>query len=204
MLAEWLTISAVKDNEGEVTHYVAVFSNVSQLINRQNRLEQLANRDVLTGLPNRLLLIDRFNHEIAKAERIGEIFAVCYLDLDGFKAVNDSLGHEAGDQLLKEISRRIKVTIRNSDTVARVGGDEFVILMGSIKTPENAFVLLDRLLEEIKLPVQLASKTAMVSASMGIAFFPEHGTEQNVLLKAADQAMYQAKKSGKNKYYVAK
>lgn len=203
LLAEWLTISAVKDNDGEITHYVAVFSNVSQLISRQTHLEHLANRDVLTGLPNRLLLNDRFSREIAKAERTKEIFAVCYLDLDGFKAVNDTLGHAAGDKLLKEISRRIKYTVRNADTVARIGGDEFVILMGGIKSPENAFVLLNRLLEEIKLPVHLDAHTATVSASIGIAFFPQHGTEQNILLNSADSAMYAAKKMGKSRYCVA-
>ena len=201
---EWLTLSSIKDEQGAVTNYVGVFSNVSQLFQRQNKLEFIANHDALTGLPNRFLLADRLELAIAHAERNKEIFAVCYLDLDGFKPVNDSFGHAAGDQLLCEIARRFKHVVRSNDTVARVGGDEFVIVLKELKSPEDYKVTLDRLLEAVRQPVPIGDKTASVTTSIGVAIFPADGRDSESLLKFADQAMYSAKSSGKSRYHFAR
>jgi diguanylate cyclase (GGDEF)-like protein/hemerythrin-like metal-binding protein/PAS domain S-box-containing protein len=200
---EWLTFSSIKDEQGVVTNYVGVFSNVSQLFQRQHKLEFIANHDALTGLPNRFLLADRLELAIAHAERTKEIFAVCYLDLDGFKPVNDCFGHAAGDQLLCEIAKRFKAIVRGNDTVARVGGDEFVIVLGEMKTPDDCKETLNRLLEAVNRPVQIGSQSAHVSTSIGVAFFPQDGDDPESLLKIADQAMYSAKDSGKSRYHYA-
>lgn len=200
---EWLTLSSIKDEQGVVTNYVGVFSNVSQLFQRQNKLEFIANHDALTGLPNRFLLADRLELAIAHAERSKEIFAVCYLDLDGFKPVNDRFGHAAGDQLLREIAKRFKSVVRGNDTVARVGGDEFVIVLKDMKSPDDCRVMLDRLLEAVNQPVHIGNEIASVTTSIGVACFPDDGNDSESLLKLADQSMYSAKGSGKSRYHFA-
>ncbi|MFI3155902.1 MAG: bacteriohemerythrin [Methylococcaceae bacterium] len=200
---EWLTLSSIRDEQGAITNYVGVFSNVSQLFQRQNKLEFIANHDALTGLPNRFLLADRLELAIAHAERSREIFAVCYLDLDGFKPVNDRFGHAAGDQLLREIAKRFKSVIRSNDTVARVGGDEFVIVLREMKSADDYKVTLDRLLEEVSRPVPIGNESASVTTSIGVAIFPHNGSDSESLLKLADQAMYLAKGSGKSRYHFA-
>jgi len=200
---EWMTLSSIRDKQGSITNYVGVFSNVSQLFQRQHKLEFIANHDALTGLPNRVLLADRLELAIAHAERTSEIFAVCYLDLDGFKPVNDRLGHVAGDQLLCEIAKRFKSVVRNNDTVARVGGDEFVIVLGEMKSPDDCKVILDRLLEDIRQPVHIGNETANVTTSIGVAFFPNGANDSESLLMLADEAMYLAKSSGKSRYHFA-
>ncbi len=200
---EWLTLSSIQDEQGAVTNYVGVFSNVSQLFQRQNKLEFIANHDALTGLPNRFLLADRLELAIAHAERSREIFAVCYLDLDGFKPVNDCFGHAAGDQLLCEIAKRFKGVVRSNDTVARVGGDEFVIVLREMKTPDDYKVTLDRLLEEVSRPVHLCNQSVCVTVSIGVAIFPDDGNDCESLLRFADQVMYSAKDSGKSRYHFA-
>jgi diguanylate cyclase (GGDEF)-like protein/hemerythrin-like metal-binding protein/PAS domain S-box-containing protein len=171
LATEWLTLSSIRNEQGAITNYVGVFSNVSQLIQRQQKLEFLANHDALTGLPNRILLADRMELAIARAERTGELFALCYLDLDGFRPVNNWLGHAAGDRLLCEIARRFKKVVRNNDTVARVGGDEFVIVLGEMKSPEDCKLILDRLLEDVRQPVHIGNDTAHVTTSIGVAIF---------------------------------
>jgi diguanylate cyclase (GGDEF)-like protein/hemerythrin-like metal-binding protein/PAS domain S-box-containing protein len=198
--AEWLTLSSIKNAQGEVDNYVGVFSNVSQLLQRQRQLERIANHDALTGLPNRLLLADRLELAIAHARRTHGLFALCYLDLDGFKTVNDRLGHAAGDQLLREIAQRLKRAVRGSDTVARLGGDEFVVVLGDLKQPEDCKIWLDRLLREVKRPVSFQQELATVAASIGVAVFHLDGSDAESLLQAADQAMYQAKRLGKSRY----
>jgi diguanylate cyclase (GGDEF)-like protein/hemerythrin-like metal-binding protein/PAS domain S-box-containing protein len=198
---EWLTLSSIKDEHGAITNYVGVFSNVSQLFQRQHNLEVLANHDALTGLPNRFLLADRLGLAIAHAERANEVFAVCYLDLDGFKPVNDRLGHAAGDQLLSEIAKRFKSVVRNNDTVARVGGDEFVIVLRDITSPDDCRMMLDRLLANVSEPVHIGNETACVTTSIGVAIYPQDGCNSESLLKLADQAMYLAKGSGKSRYH---
>lgn len=199
--AEWLTLSAVKNENEEITNFVGIFSSVGQLIKRQHKLERLANHDALTGLPNRLLLADRLELAMATSERLGEYLAICYLDLDGFKPVNDRHGHAVGDQLLIEISRRLKQTLRSNDTVARVGGDEFVILLGGLHEPDECRVFLDRLLQAVQHPFQVQDGAVQVSASTGVTIFPTDRTEPALLIKHADHALYQAKRSGKSRYH---
>ena len=162
-------------------------------------MERIANHDALTGLPNRVLLADRMELAIAHAERTRGLLAVCYLDLDGFKPVNDSLGHAAGDHLLREVSQRLLNSMRGNDTLARLGGDEFVILLGDLKRREDCAELLERLLLEISQPVNIQSHTVSVSASVGVTFFPQEAGDPGVLLLHADKAMYEAKRLGKSR-----
>ena len=197
----WMTLSAVNDETGRLTHYVGVLSNITQLLKRQQQLEQIANHDFLTGLPNRLFLFVRLGQAMAQARRANDFLAVCYLDLDGFKAINDKFGHGAGDNLLQEIAIRIQSVVRGNDTVARMGGDEFAILLGDIKQPGDCSSLIERLLAAIQLPVVLALGEAVtVTASIGVTLFPSDDEEPDALLQHADLAMYQAKESGKAQY----
>ncbi len=197
---EWLTLSTVKTENGLISNYVAIFSNVSHLIHQQQTLEKIANHDVLTGLPNRLLLRDRLKLAIAHAERTRTILAICYVDLDGFKAVNDQLGHIAGDQLLQEMAKRFLKIARSHDTVARLGGDEFVILIGDLKNSQDYLTFLERALMEIAQTVHIDDNLVDVSASIGVTLFPEDNCDPEILLHHADQAMYQAKRLGKSRY----
>jgi diguanylate cyclase (GGDEF)-like protein/hemerythrin-like metal-binding protein/PAS domain S-box-containing protein len=198
--AGWLTLSAVKNEQGNICNFVAVFSCVEQLIKRQHDMEYMANHDVLTKLPNRLLMTDRLELAIAHAERSHEYLAVCFLDLDGFKPVNDVFGHAAGDCVLQEVASRLNRTSRRNDTVARVGGDEFVILLSGLRRSEDCNIYMDKLLNEIEKPVSIKNDIIQISASVGIALFPEDGNSAEELLQHADLAMYQSKKSGKAKY----
>ena len=203
LATEWLTLSSISDERGVIINYVGVFSNVSQLFQRQHKLEFLANHDPLTGLPNRILLADRMERAISRAERSSGLFAVCYLDLDGFRPVNNRLGHAAGDHLLCEIAKRLQRVVRNNDTVARVGGDEFVIVLGEMNSPDDCKVILDRLLEDVRQPVNIGTETACVTTSIGVAIYPHGANDSESLLKLADQAMYLAKRLGKSRYHFA-
>lgn len=196
---EWLTMSSVQD-EGTVRNYVAVFSNITHLIKQQRRLERIAHHDALTGLPNRLLLADRLVQATAHAKRDQEFVAVCFLDLDGFKPVNDLLGHAAGDELLKEIARRLQQVVRGNDTVARIGGDEFVMLLGEMKQADDYKILLQRVLREISMPISVAGSSAHVTASIGVTVYPVDEGDVDTLMRHADEAMYQAKRMGKSQY----
>jgi len=197
---EWLTISAISDEQGNIVNYVGLFSNITQLVQRQQKLERFAHYDILTGLPNRLLFSDRLDQAIAKARRDHKYFAVCYLDLDHFKAVNDTYGHAAGDTLLQEISARIKSLLRAQDTLARFGGDEFVLLIEELNHPQDCQPLLERILKQVATPVQLDKDTASVSVSIGVDFFSSDTIEPQQMLHQADQAMYRVKQSGKSNY----
>ena len=199
---ELLTLSAVKNTDGLVSNYVAIFSNISHLLKRQRHLEKLANHDKLTGLPNRLLLAERLGLSMTHADKNTGYLGICYLDLDGFKQVNDRLGHQAGDVVLQEVSRRLLNIVRDEDTVARLGGDEFVLLLGSLSSPDDYKGFLDRVLSEIQLPIQIGSDVASVGASVGVTIYPNDNSEPETLLQHADKAMYHAKKSGKSAYYL--
>lgn len=199
--AEWLTFSLVRNAEGEISNYVGIFSNISYFIQQQHTLEHIAHHDILTNLPNRLLLSDRLELAMAQAQRTGQFLAICYLDLDGFKPVNDNFGHVAGDLVLQEVAQRLLKTVRNDDTVARVGGDEFVILFANLKKIADCGHLLQRVLHEIALPISLGNGIATISTSIGVTFFPLDNCESEQLLHHADQAMYQAKRLGKSRYY---
>jgi diguanylate cyclase (GGDEF)-like protein/PAS domain S-box-containing protein len=202
IFAEWLTISAVTDKQNKITHYIGASSDITQLKEHERKLELIAHYDPLTGVPNRILLADRMHLAFAQTRRDNCLMAVGYLDLDGFKPVNDRLGHEAGDQLLIEIALRIKNALREGDTVARLGGDEFVFLLLGLDKVEDCEITLHRLLKVISEPVILRNQAVCVSASIGISIFPADNTDPDTLLRHADQAMYQAKQQGKNCFHI--
>lgn len=191
-----------RDEAGVPTLMVGTFSDITLLKQHEKQLERIAHYDALTGIPNRVLLADRLQQALAHTRREGSILAVCYLDLDGFKLVNDTMGHEAGDRVLIEVTRRIKETIRGDDTVARLGGDEFAVLLQGLNAADECSASLDRLLEAISQPIEIKGKLFEVSASIGVALFPTDDEDADTLLRHADQAMYSAKQSGKNRYYL--
>jgi diguanylate cyclase (GGDEF)-like protein/PAS domain S-box-containing protein len=167
-----------------------------------DRLSYQAQHDALTGLPNRFLLEDRLEQAIAYANRHGLKLAVLLLDLDGFKYINDTLGHQAGDQVLIEVSRRLRCVIRQADTVARLGGDEFFMVLSDLSKPNDALRIAQSCLDALRKPILIAERDYVLSASIGISCYPEHGTEPEVLQQHADTAMYHAKFNGKNGFQV--
>ncbi|MDD2801078.1 MAG: response regulator, partial [Methylococcales bacterium] len=175
--------------------------NQISLRQHEKKLKHIAYYDNLTGIPNRFLLADRMKQAIAHTKREQKMLAVCYLDLDGFKPVNDAFGHQVGDHVLIEIARRIGSILRESDTVARLGGDEFVVLLPNLHHEEECIATLQRLLEIIARPIDLQDLTVSVAASIGVSIFPGDDNEPDALLRHADQAMYIAKQSGKNRYH---
>jgi diguanylate cyclase (GGDEF)-like protein/PAS domain S-box-containing protein len=198
---ELLSISVIHDNDDNVQRYVAVFSDISYLKEHEAELSRVAHYDALTNIPNRVLLADRMKQAISQSAREQNVLAVCYIDLDGFKSINDTLGHEAGDQVLVEVVNRIVHTIRGGDTVARLGGDEFVVLL-ELEKGEECVVTLERLLEVIALPIMVKDKPQFLTASIGVSIYPLDNEDSDALLRHADQAMYVAKQSGKNCFYI--
>ncbi len=196
---EWLTIIAVRQPHGQVTHYIGVFSDVSDDKAQAQHLRQLAQFDPLTELPNRAQLVQRLGDSLEMAERQHQRVAVCFLDLDRFKEINDSIGHDAGDALLRTMARRIRSVVRHSDTVARMGGDEFVIVLEQLSGPDAAARVAEQLLHEVLRPVTLAGQDLAVSASIGICLFPEDGSDAGELVRNADTAMHQSKQNGRNR-----
>ncbi|MDO8988157.1 MAG: EAL domain-containing protein [Sideroxyarcus sp.] len=191
-----------RDDAGAPILMVGTFSDITLLKQHEKQLERIAHYDALTGIPNRVLLADRLQQALAHTKREGSLLAVCYLDLDAFKLVNDTMGHEAGDTVLIEVTKRIKATIRGDDTVARLGGDEFAVLLLGLGAPEECSASLNRLLEAISQPIEIRNKLFEVSASIGVALYPRDDHDADTLLRHADQAMYTAKQSGKNRYYL--
>ncbi len=203
VFAEMQTISTVWDQDGKVRHYVALFSDITLSKNHEKQLEKIAHYDALTGLANRVLLADRMHQSMAQALRRGQPLAVAYLDLDGFKAINDRYGHDAGDQLLMIIANRMKLTLRDGDTLARLGGDEFVAVLFDLDNLSASVPILKRLLAATAEPVNIHGNVLQVSASIGVTFYPQADVEDaDQLLRQADQAMYQAKVAGKNRFHV--
>ncbi|MBZ4210850.1 MAG: EAL domain-containing protein [Rhodoferax sp.] len=201
--AEMLTITAVYGSDAKTQHYVALFTDITKLKEHQNQLEHMAHFDALTGLPNRLLLSDRLHQGMASAERRAQTLALAYLDLDGFKSVNDQHGHETGDQLLIALASRMKQGLREGDTLARIGGDEFVAVLIDLADGDASVPMLNRLLTAAAQPVQLGDLHLQVSASIGVTFYPQaQPIEADQLLRQADQAMYQAKLTGRRRYHV--
>ncbi len=197
---EWLTITRIAGTDNQPLRYVAVFSDTTERYRHEERIRHLAYHDPLTGLPNRQLLQDRVEHAVAKAKRDGTALAVMFLDLDRFKVVNDTLGHNLGDLLLQEVATRISSCLRETDTVGRLGGDEFVILLEN--APPNSAVggVAEKVLASIAAAFDLEGQEVHVSASIGIAIFPQDGEDAIVLMKNADTAMYQAKAQGRNEF----
>lgn len=192
------SISEVRDSNGEVTHHIALMTDITSLKETQTRLDFLAHHDALTELPNRLLFNDRLRHAIEHARREGHSLALLFIDLDRFKNINDSLGHQVGDMLLIEAAQRLRTLVRRADTLARLGGDEFVILMEAATTPLAAVNFADKVVESIKQPFTVAGMELHIGCSIGITIFPEDGEDATSLLKNADAAMYRAKEAGRD------
>ncbi|OYY93081.1 MAG: two-component system response regulator [Hydrogenophilales bacterium 28-61-23] len=198
---QWLTISTVYDHEGQPSHYVGVMTDISQLKRSEAQLEHLAHHDPLTGLPNRLLLQSRLIHALERADRHRQRVAVLYIDLDRFKNINDSLGHPVGDELLQSLSLRMTERLREDDTLGRLGGDEFLLILEDLDRPEYAAGVAQNLIHLLERPFDLPSgHEVYVGASIGISLFPDDGRSVTELIQHADVAMYQAKESGRNTY----
>jgi len=197
---EWLSISAVYDHKNAVTHYVGIFSDVTVRKQAEERIVHLANYDALTDLPNRVLLMDRLNQLTKAAQRRKSKVAVVFIDLDRFKEVNDSLGHDAGDLLLQTLAKRLSDAVRDEDTVARLGGDEFVVVFQGLHDVHDVAMLSQKLLSCLVKPVSLNGYELTVTASLGISLFPDDATSGAELIRNADAAMYQAKSAGRNAY----
>ncbi|MEI6413320.1 MAG: diguanylate cyclase [Pseudomonadota bacterium] len=200
--ASQLSISAVTDEDGQLQHYVGIFSDVTETKVHVAEMERIAFFDPLTGVPNRRLLLDRLSQALAHTQRSERLLAVCYLDLDGFKPVNDQFGHDAGDQLLVEIAARLQSMLRAGDTLARLGGDEFVLLLGGLESNDDCYNALERVLEAIARPMTISGQPVSVSASIGVTLCPCDAADTGTLLRHADQAMYQAKELGRNRFYL--
>ncbi|MDH2916336.1 MAG: EAL domain-containing protein [Gallionella sp.] len=197
-----ITKVRVKSRDGTVLGLIGLSVDVTERKEHEKQLEQIAHYDALTGVPNRVLLANRLAQALAYTKRDKTLMAVCYLDLDGFKPINDSFGHEIGDQALVEIARRIKHTIRAEDTVARLGGDEFVVLLVGMQVSDEYENSLNRLLRSIEQPIEIKGQSIRLSASIGVALCPGDDLDVDTLLRQADQAMYVAKQSGKNRYHL--
>jgi diguanylate cyclase (GGDEF)-like protein/PAS domain S-box-containing protein len=201
---QMLSISAVRDRHENVTHYVWVFSDITPLKDAVSRLDYLAHHDPLTGLPNRLLLFASLEHSIVLAQRERKSAALLMLDLDRFKPVNDSYGHLAGDELLKQVALRLTSRLRGIDTISRLGGDEFAILLEELTHPQDAAKVAAEIIAAIGEPFRLSNGSEIrIGASVGISLFPEHGKTSEELLQQADAALYRAKADGRGnfKYY---
>ncbi|MDU8428235.1 EAL domain-containing protein [Pseudomonas syringae pv. actinidifoliorum] len=195
----WLTVSAVRNKENLLTHFVAVFADISSLKHAQARLDYQAHHDPLTGLPNRTLFESRLQSALLHSEESGSLGAVLFLDLDRFKHINDSLGHPVGDLLLKGIAHRLKETLRDIDTVARLGGDEFIVLLPGLLQPSDAKAIANKLLACFSTPFEAGEHELYISPSIGSCVFPTDGTDVATLVKNADAAMYRSKAQGRNR-----
>lgn len=203
LFATNLTISRVRDRRGKVLHYVALATDITDQMHHQEQLERIAHYDVVTQLPNRILLARELKQAMARSRRRDSRIAIAYLDLDGFKAINDQYGHDVGDRLLAKVARNMKETLRSEDTLARLGGDEFVAVLSSVDTDTALHTALRRMLHSAAMPVDLESHSLHVSASLGVTLYPQNDPQDaDQLLRQADQAMYQAKLSGKNRYML--
>jgi diguanylate cyclase (GGDEF)-like protein/PAS domain S-box-containing protein len=196
----WITATCVYDDDGSVMNYIRVFTDISALKASQLQLEQLASRDALTGLLNRRMFHARLDEEVLREKRWPRGLALLFIDLDSFKAVNDRFGHDVGDQLLQEVSRRLLAATRATDFVFRVGGDEFTAILAGTTVLADAIAVANRILHALRAPLAVDDCVTPAGASIGIAVYPQDGTDAGALIKAADVAMYRAKKSGRNQY----
>ncbi|MGE0383775.1 MAG: diguanylate cyclase [Gammaproteobacteria bacterium] len=196
----WESVCAVRGPRGRAHHFVIVFSDISAVQRTEEQMRYLAHHDSLTGLSNRLLFQDRLDQALIRAARERGRAALLFLDLDGFKQVNDTLGHAAGDELLRMLADRIREVLRRADTAARLGGDEFVVVLADLQSNDDAALLAGRLLEALATPFEIDGRSVPVSASIGIGVYPDDGTDRKALLEAADAAMYRAKAEGRNRY----
>ncbi len=197
---KWLTIDVLHDEYQAITHYIGAFSDISERKVTEERIRHLAQHDILTGLPNRILFSDRLEQAIANASRHQKRLALLFIDLDHFKNINDSMGHHYGDLLLQEMARRLQSLLRESDVVCRQGGDEFILILQDIRTAEEVAHIAEKLVSSLSLPVQLKDNEVTISSSIGIALYPEDGNDEQTLISNADVAMYHAKQSGRSQY----
>ncbi|MEO5327048.1 MAG: EAL domain-containing protein [Magnetococcus sp. THC-1_WYH] len=197
---KWLTINAVQGSDGIIGHFVGIFTDISHRKATEERLEQLAFFDPLTALPNRMLFRDRLLHEFEAAKRFKTLVVVFFIDLDRFKHVNDTLGHAAGDQLLVEVARRLCQCVRTADTVSRLGGDEFTVILSGMKSPQEAEPIARKIITALMEPIPIQEYKAHIGASVGISVFPNDGTTFDEITKFADVAMYHAKESGRGNF----
>ncbi|MBV2234203.1 MAG: sensor domain-containing diguanylate cyclase [Sterolibacterium sp.] len=200
LFAVRLNISAICNAAGEVSHYLAIMADVTAMKVQQQEWEKNANHDQLTGLPNRTLLMDRLHQAMAQSIRTNLVLAICYLDLDGFKPINDIHGHKAGDTVLVEVAERLHRSVREGDTVARVGGDEFVLLLWGLAGVEECNHTLARVISEIDRPIAIGHAEVSVTASIGVTVFPQDGKAPVLLTAQADSAMYRSKVAGGNRF----
>jgi diguanylate cyclase (GGDEF)-like protein/PAS domain S-box-containing protein len=199
-LVEWLSISTIYDERGEVYRRVGLFSDITEQKRNAEIILKQANYDSLTQLPNRSMFNDRLEQEIKKSQRSNLPLALIFLDLDHFKEVNDTQGHESGDLLLIEAANRLKSCVRESDTVARLGGDEFTIILPALTEPHDVEIICEKILKSLVQPFDIKDKRLYISASLGVTIYPDDGTTILDLLKNADQAMYLSKQSGRNRF----
>lgn len=200
--AEIKTVSAVRNERGIVTHYVALGNDITPMKEHQEQLERIAHFDLLTNLPNRVLHSDRLSQAMLHCKRHEQSLAVVFLDLDGFKAINDAYGHDVGDELLIALSAQMKNALRESDSLARIGGDEFVAVLANLINTDDCKPVLERLLLAASEPIIVGDLVLNVSASIGVTFYPQDNVDADQLMRHADQAMYAAKESGKNRYHL--
>lgn len=193
-------ISSVKDFQGNVIQYISIFFDITEKKRADERIQYLAEYDQLTNLPNRTFFNDRLKHSIGRANRHNNKLALMFIDIDGFKEVNDTFGHQEGDELLQHFSQHLLDAVREEDTVARLGGDEFTVILDELHNSEDAAIVANKILQSVADKVSLPGKEVMISASIGISIYPEHGENATTLLKNADIAMYHAKTNGKNQY----
>lgn len=198
--AEQVNLNLLRNKDGSVFCYVKIATDITEKKRQDDQIWFQANYDTITGLPNRRLFLDRLNHEMKKCDRTGGSLAVFYLDLDNFKDINDEYGHEVGDMLLVEASRRLGSCIRSTDTVARLGGDEFAILLIDLADTSRVDAVARHVIHMLAQSFRLRNIEVSISGSIGIAIYPDDGTEINELITKADHAMYTAKRSGKNRY----
>lgn len=197
---EWLSISSVRNERNELTHYVGIFSDITSEKENEERLYHLAHYDPLTELPNRVLFRDRFKQALARARRNRHSLAVMFLDLDGFKSVNDRFGHAAGDSLLWQVAQRLVTQLRASDTVARFGGDEFAIILPDMEDCHGIATVADKVIRAIAQPFTFPDgRSVSISTSIGVSLYPQDGLDFDNLIHRADIAMYTAKEQGKNR-----
>lgn len=195
-----LEMTMTKLQVGNELIYTAVFRDITERKQSEERIRHMAHHDTLTGLPNRHLFTDRLNHAIKAAQRYNKALVLMFVDLDKFKPINDTLGHEAGDVVLQTVAKRFRNIIRESDTVARIGGDEFVILLEELDNSDAGVLVADKLLECLEEPILVSGRECRLGASIGIARFPEDAMDSDELLRCADEAMYAVKTSGRNGY----
>lgn len=201
--AAWCAISAVRDAEGEVDHYVSIFTDVTERKMRDEHRLYQSQLDMLTGLPNRVLLADRFSQIVARHARQPVGIALLFIDLDGFKPINDTHGHHVGDELLRVVADRFRASVRASDTVSRYGGDEFVCLLDDLEDIDTPQEVAASILEALSAPISVAGHTLSISASIGISVFQGSTPDLSAMMSRADDAMYHAKRAGRGRWHVA-